>query len=363
MFEQELDKQNLPLELKYLSIVESALNPRARSRVGATGLWQFMYPTGKMYGMDVTSFVDERSDPLRSTKAAAKYLGSLYTVFNDWDLALAAYNSGPGNVSKAIRRSNGSRNYWNIRHNLPRETAGYVPAFLATMYIFEFAEEHGFNYQKTALPYLETDTIHIKQTIGFKQLSELLDIPIEELQFLNPSYKMDMIPFIEDKKYTLRLPVYTLGAFLSNEDRIYAYAKSELNTKEKPVFETRNYTENQLTYRVKSGDYLGKIAERHNVSVANLKKWNNLKSNNIKIGQRLIIHKSGAGAVATSSTNNNQNTAQKQTTSSEYTVKQGDTLWSIAQKFPGVSVENIKTWNNISGTTVKPGMKLKIQKG
>src|SRR5690606_13901135 len=165
LFEQELDNQNVPLELKYLAIVESALNPRARSRVGATGLWQFMYGTGKMYDLDVSSYVDERSDPINSTKAASLYLKKLHDIFNDWDLALAAYNSGPGNVNKAIRRSGGYKNYWNIRRNLPRETAGYVPAFLATMYIFEYAEEHGFTRQVTDRPYFETDTVHVKSTI------------------------------------------------------------------------------------------------------------------------------------------------------------------------------------------------------
>ena len=211
MFEQELDNQNVPLELKYLAIVESALNPRARSRVGATGLWQFMYGTGKMYDLDVSSYVDERSDPINSTKAASLYLKKLHGIFNDWDLALAAYNSGPGNVNKAIRRSGGYKNYWNIRRNLPRETAGYVPAFLATMYIFEYAEEHGFTRQVTDRPYFETDTVHVKSTITFNQISELVDVSEEELMFLNPAYKLKVIPYVKDKNYALRLPVRCIG--------------------------------------------------------------------------------------------------------------------------------------------------------
>src|SRR5690554_333438 len=290
MFEEKLAQHNLPMELKYLAIVESALNPKARSRVGATGLWQFMYPTGKMYGLEVSSYVDERSDPIRSTEAACEYLKSLYNVFGDWDLALAAYNSGPGNVSRAIRRSGGETNYWKIRNNLPRETAGYVPAFLATMYIFEYAEEHGFKLPKTAIPYLATDTIRIKETIRFKDISELFDIPIEELRFFNPSYKLDIIPYIENKNYTLRLPVDALGSFVSNEASIYAYVRAD---EEKSKYPELVKQESQITYKVKKGDYLGKIANRYGVTVNNLKKWNNLKSNNLKVGQRLVIFTQG----------------------------------------------------------------------
>ena len=360
MFEQELDKHNLPLELKYLAIVESALNPRARSRVGATGLWQFMFPTGKMFGMDVSSYVDERSDPLRSTKAACKYLSSLFTVFKDWDLALAAYNSGPGNVSKAIRRSGGETNYWRIRHNLPRETAGYVPAFLATMYIFEYAEELGFNTNKMKKPYFETDTIHIKQTLTFQQISEILDLPVEELKFLNPSYKLDVIPFIEGKNYTLRLPVDVLGTFVSNEDLVYAYIDAE--SKSTVTTLPQNISQNhQVTYRVRNGDFLGKIARDHGVTVNSIKQWNSLKSNTLKIGQRLSLFPSPSNASPTTTAVSQNNTTTHST--KEYTVKSGDTLWSIAQKFPGVSMENLKKWNGISGNVLKPGMKIKILKG
>lgn len=356
MFEQELDRHNLPLELKYLAIVESALNPRARSRVGATGLWQFMYPTGRMYGMEVTSYVDERSDPLKATESAAKYLGSLYNMFNNWDLALASYNAGPGRVSNAIRRSGGETNYWKMRHNLPRETAGYVPAFLATMYIFEYAEEHGFKLPKSGLPYYETDTIHVKQTLKFADLSELLDIPMEELRFLNPSYKLDIIPYIEGKNYYLRLPNDVLGVFASNEDLVYAYidSKAEKNNKPVPEFYAQ---EEQITYRVKSGDFLGKIANQYGVTVNNIKTWNNLRSNNLRIGQRLIIYPRGQRTTSTAVAQNNN------ATPGEYIVRQGDTLWSIANKFPGVTIENLKNWNGISGTTLRPGMKLKLSGG
>ena len=204
MFEQALDKYNIPLELKYLAIVESALRPTAESRVGATGLWQFMFSTGKMFGLNVNSYVDDRSDPLKATDAACKYLQALYKRLGDWDLALAAYNSGPGNVSKAIRRSGGRINYWNIRQHLPRETAGYVPAFLATMYIFEYSKQHGFNSDGPRIPYIATDTIHIKKQIALEHVVHLTDIDLAEVAFLNPQYKLGIIPVVKNQTYTLK---------------------------------------------------------------------------------------------------------------------------------------------------------------
>ena len=355
MFEREFDNYNIPLEMKYLSIVESALKPRARSRVGATGLWQFMFATGKQYGLDVSSYVDERSDPIKSTESAAKYLSKLYKIFGDWDLALAAYNSGPGNVNKAIRRSGGNKNYWNIRHNLPRETAGYVPAFLATMYIFEFADEHGFRPDKPQFNYIETDTVHVKQMITLDQVSETTGVKIEVLQYLNPSYKLDIIPFIKGKNYTLRLPKKEMGVFVNNEEKIYALAKADFNKREKPMPQYAK-ANSKTTYRVRSGDYLGKIARKYGVRVSQIKRWNGLRSNNLKIGQRLTIYPSTP--VASSSTKKQPVNPNAKT----YKVKSGDSLWSIAQKFPGVSIQNIKDWNDISGTKLKPGMTLRISK-
>ena len=362
MFERELDLYDIPLEIKYLAIVESALKPRAKSRVGATGLWQFMFSTGKMYGLDVSSYVDERSDPIKSTEAAAKYLAKLYEIFGDWDLALAAYNSGPGNVTKAIRRSGGYKNYWNIRHNLPRETAGYLPAFLANMYIFEYAEEHGFKKYKPQTAYFETDTVRVKHMITLDQVSEVTGTPIEELQFLNPSYKLDIIPFIKDENYTLRLPIDVIGEFVNNEEKIYAFAKAEFDEREKPLPQLIE-ADQKLTYRVKSGDYLGKISRMYGVRVSDIKRWNGLRSNNISIGQRLTIFPRRPHVSAPSSS---VATTKPKPVSGEvitYTVQSGDSLWSIAQKFSGVSVQNIKDWNGISGNNLKPGMKLKIAKG
>ena len=289
LFEESLDNYDIPLEVKYLAIVESALKPRAKSRVGATGLWQFMFGTGKEYGLNVSSYVDERSDPVKSTEAASKYLAKLYEIFGDWDLALAAYNSGPGNVTKAIRRSGGYENYWNIRPHLPRETAGYLPAFLATMYIFEYAEEHGFIREKPNFHYIETDTIHVKKMVMLDQVSELLDLPIEQLQFLNPSYKLDIIPYIKGENYTLRLPREAVGRFVNNEEKIYAFIQEEIDKREKPLPQFFD-SSSKLTYRVRSGDYLGKIARQFGVRVSQLKSWNGLRSNNLRIGQRLTIY-------------------------------------------------------------------------
>tara|TARA_R110002051_G_scaffold127250_1_gene200924 strand:- start:1115 stop:2746 length:1632 start_codon:yes stop_codon:yes gene_type:complete len=357
MFEQELANYDIPLELKYLAIVESALNPRAKSRVGATGLWQFMYPTGKMYKLDVSSYVDERSDPIKATKAACEYLSKLYEIFGDWDLVLAAYNSGPGNVNKAIRRSGGYENYWNIRPYLPRETAGYVPAFLATMYLFEYAKEHGLKGKNVERPYFETDTIQVKHLITFDQISKLVNVTTEELEVLNPSYRLNIIPYVEDKKYALRLPLNAIGKFVTNEDSIYAYVEEELKAEEK-VLPQFVKTQDQIRYKVKSGDFLGKIAERYGVGVSEIKRWNGLRSNNLKIGQRLIIYSKKPVSVTT---NNTQKTSTKKAltdASKVHTVQQGDSLWTISKKYPGISVENLRKWNGISGNNIKLGTKL-----
>ena len=373
MFEEHLAKYNIPLELKYLAIVESALNPKAKSRVGASGLWQFMYPTGKQYNLEVNSYVDERHDPLKATEAACQYLSHLYEIFGDWSLVLASYNAGPGNVSKAIRRSGGSQNYWNIRKFLPRETANYVPAFLATMYIYEFKKEHGILPKKATLTYFETDTIMVKKQMSFKHISELLDIPVEQIEFLNPIYKLKVIPFEEDKAHYLRLPKNKMGLFVSNEEKVYAYlnyletfkektkseyiastskdsigtgADSTSTAVSKPKFERKTQF-----HTIKSGESLGKIADKYNVSISSLKSWNKIKGNTIQAGKKLKIY---------SDKKITENSEQKTTKNGTYTVKNGDSLFSISKQFPGVSIEDLKKWNDISGDNIQPGMKLKI---
>jgi len=289
LFEQILDENDLPLELKYLAIVESALDPKARSYVGAKGLWQFMYSTGKSFGLEVNNYVDDRSDPLKSTKAAAAYLKQLYRIFDNWDLALAAYNSGPGNVSKAIRRSGGYTNYWNIRPYLPKETADYVPRFYAILYLFEHAKEHGLSAESLERTYLETDTIHIKRSITFDHLAKELPITRDQLAILNPSYRMATIPYIEGKDYALRLPKALIGEFISAEGEVYALAKKQENALEKPLAALVSGPE-RLRYRVKSGDALSIIADRYGVSVKQIRSWNNLSGNIIRVGQRLTIY-------------------------------------------------------------------------
>jgi membrane-bound lytic murein transglycosylase D len=363
LFEKELDAQNVPLEIKYLAIVESALNPLARSRVGATGLWQFMFQTGKLYGLELNSYVDDRSDPVKSTVAATRYLSDMYQIFGDWDLVLAAYNSGPGNVNKAIRRSGGYQNYWNLRPYLPRETQGYLPAFLATMYIFEYAEEHGFQKGREQISLFETDTIVVKQTLPLKKVSEILNISEEDLAFLNPSYKIKTVPYVKGKAYTLRLPKMHAGLFVNNESDIYAYLQGESEKTEKPLPEFTDVS-SSVVYKVRSGDNLGAIANKYGTTVSNLKRWNGLKSNMLRIGQRLTVYAKNPNVTTVKVSNTASVNPQKNAESDNerhYIVRSGDSLWSIAQKFPGVSVEDIKKWNDIRGNQLKPGMKLKLK--
>ena len=365
MFEEHLAKYDVPLEIKYLAIVESALNPRAKSRVGASGLWQFMYPTGKQFNLEVNSYVDERFDPLKATEAACQYLSSLYKIFGDWSLVLASYNAGPGNVSKAIRRSGGSQNYWNIRRNLPRETANYVPAFLATMYIYEYKKELGIVPKKAQVAYFETDTIKVKREMSFKQVSELFDIPQEQVEFLNPIYKLNIIPYNEDKPHYLRLPKDKIGLFVSNEEAVYAYidyvknggekAENEVVAENSSPEETKvvvyeeTKTKSKLAYHsVRRGESLGLIAQKYGVTVTELKRWNNLKSSTITAGKKLKVYSTKEESYKPS-----------KSSQSVYTVRSGDSLYTIAKKFPGVSAEDLKKWNGISGNNIKPGMKLK----
>jgi membrane-bound lytic murein transglycosylase D len=284
-------------------------------------------------------------------------------------MVLAAYNCGPGNVSKAIRRSGGSQNYWNIRKNLPKETANYVPAFLATFYIYEFKKEHGIMPKKAPLTYFETDTIMVKKQMSFKQISELLDIPMDQLEFLNPIYKLKVVPFEADEPHYLRLPKNKIGLFVSNEEKIYAYLNYLESDKEKTKYiastsrdsvssstdsayvSKPKYERKTQFHTIKSGESLGKIADKYNVSISELKKWNGLKGNTIQAGKKLKIYSDKKVIVNSDSKSNNDGT---------YTVKSGDSLFSISKQFPGISIEDLKKWNDISGDNIQPGMKLKI---
>ncbi len=363
IFEEKLAKYDIPLEMKYLAIVESALNPRAVSRAGAGGLWQFMYSTGKVYGLEINNYVDERFDPIQETEAACKHMQDLYKIFKDWNLVLAAYNSGAGNVSKAIRRSGGYTNYWNIRPYLPRETAGYVPLFQATLFLGEYAQEYGITTKISDFHYIATDTIQIKQTITFDQISRLLKIDVAELEFLNPQYKLNTIPYVEGQNYTLKLPIELIGVFVSNESIINELVQKELNRKEKPLpkfYKLNNY----IVYRVRGGDYLGKIARKFHVSVSKIKRWNHLRSNRLRIGQKLKIF--SRYAIATSSKRINKSKKKKEYKNKGkyviYRVKKGDTLWGITQKYK-ITISQLRKWNNLKKSqALKPGMTLKIYK-
>lgn len=406
MFEEALAKQNVPLEIKYLAVVESALNPKAVSRMGATGLWQFMYQTGKLYNLKIDSYIDERSDPLKSSEAAAQYMTNMYAIFGDWDLVLASYNSGPGNVTKAIRRSGGQQNYWNIRKNLPKETQGYVPAFLATMYIYEYHNEHGIKPDRALVKQFATDTIMIKKQMSFKQISDLLDVPVAQLQLLNPSYKLNVIPFYQDQAHFLRLPKEKIAIFASNEDKIYGYAQRELDLRERPfqvtkaivLNDTMNYSVQRITlpktkyYTVRRGDNLGEIAEKYNVSIANLKKWNRLKGNAIARGKslKIITNESFVKTIrkesktdripsetiadnkqiAASETKINKEDKTKKSIKTDtlssnvaayYIVQKGDNLGNIAKK-NNVTVEEIKEWNHLSNINIQFGTSLQVAK-
>lgn len=293
IFEEALDAYNLPLELKYLPIIESALNPSAVSRAGATGLWQFMLTTGKLYGLESNSLVDERRDPIKATWAAARYLKDMYDIYQDWNLVIAAYNCGPGNINKAIRRAGGKTDYWEIYNYLPRETRGYVPAFIAANYVMTYYCKHNICPMETNIPQT-TDTVQVNHNLHFQQIADICHVPLEEIKSLNPQYKRSIIPG-ESKPRTLRLPTEAISTFLDNQDTIYTHRSTELFKKRRTVASVnqQTYTGNgKLTYyRIRQGDTLGSIARKFGVSVRQLRKWNGLRNNRIRAGKRLKIYK------------------------------------------------------------------------
>lgn len=363
LFEQTLDKYNMPLELKYLAVVESALNPTARSRVGAAGLWQFMYSTGKLNGLSVNSYVDERHDPIKSTEAACRYLTTLYNIFGDWNLALAAYNSGPGNVNKAIRRSGGQTNYWAIRPFLPRETAGYVPAFIAVNYIMNYHEEHLLFATDIKPSFFSTDTVVIREKVSFEQLSKLIAMDEEELLFLNPAYRYKVIPKVSNHAYRIVLPSDKVGLFIANEDSIYSIAENDF-AKNKTVAPAVVEMNDRIRHKVRRGEVLGTIAEKYGVSVSSIRRWNGLRGNTIRVGQRLTIYPRRMPSSSTVASNSSSSSQTKTSTDGKYEmyrVRSGETFYSIARKYPGVSAQNIMSWNGINNAKrLKVGMTLKI---
>ena len=369
LFEEIFDEYGLPKELKAMAVIESALNPRAVSRARAKGMWQFMYNTGKMYGLEMTSYVDERYDPLTSCRAAARLLKDSYMIFGDWSLAIASYNCGAGNVSKAIRRSGGKTDFWEIYNYLPRETRGYIPAFIAALYTLNYYPEHGIVPTQVSLP-AHVDTFHVNKNVHFGQISETIGIPMETLRDLNPQYLYDIIPGT-DHTYILNLPhQYTL-AYVDVQDTVYRYKDSVFFSPVavQKIKETGGSGEQRVIHKVKSGETLSSIASKHRTTVANIKRWNNLKGNTIHVGQRLYIYGSAgrpsgstggksAGTATSSSKSANQAAAAATST---YTVKKGDTLGGIAKK-TGVSLNTIYKLNGLnSKSKIYPGMKIRTK--
>jgi len=371
-FEDIFMEYDLPQELKALAVVESALNTRAVSRAKAKGMWQFISTTARHYNLEMTSYVDERFDPIKSCRAAAQYLRDAYDIFGDWSLAIASYNCGSGNVNKAIRRSGGGKDFWDVYNYLPRETRGYVPAFVAALYVLNYYPEHNIVPTPIALP-AHVDTFMINRNLHFGQISENIGVSMEELRDLNPQYLYDIIP-ADSHEYLLRIPYNYTIAFVDKEKDMYGY-------KDSVYFDTVKMKQIQngtvasvgdgsyTTYKVKSGDTLGGIARRYGTTVNNLKSWNNLHSNTIRVGQRLRIYGKGAApstSTASSSSSSSSSQAAVATTTSggyvTYTVKKGDTLWAISNKFDGVTLHDIMTLNGFTNSTkIYPGMKIKIK--
>jgi len=334
MFERELDQYNLPLEFKYLAIVESALNPKARSRSGASGLWQFMYLTGRQYGLEVTSYMDERQDPLKATKSACEYFVSLYDTFGDWNLVLAAYNGGPGYLQRKIA-SVGSSDFWELYPHLRKETRNYVPTFIAVNYAMQYAAEHDIAFVNPKIIFEEIDTLILKREVEIKVLTELLCVNEQTINYLNPAYKKSIFP----KGAVLTFPSNTVHDFKLNETTNYIFIDA-VGNKEILIDEER------IVYRVDKGDYLGRIAKAHNVHVFEIKQWNKLKSTKLDIGDKLVIYvKKGKHLT----------TEKKILGNNKYIIQKGDTLWDIAKKHNGLSVWKIKALNNMENDNLKPG--------
>ena len=357
MFEEILDEYDLPLELKYLAVVESALHPKAGSRAGAKGLWQFMYRTGKAYGLQVTSYVDDRYDPYKATIAACRHLEDLHDIYQDWSLALAAYNSGAGNVNKAIRRAGGVRNYWAIWPFLPRETRGYVPAFIAVNYVMSFAAEHNLYPVDPGILYNGIDTIHVYDVLSFDQISEFLDIPMDDIEFLNPSFKMGIIPANAQSTYVLRLPRKDVGEFVSNEKEIYNFKTKNGIEREKLLAQIKKAKERDIHY-VRSGETLGHIARRYRTSVSNLKSWNNLRGSTIYPGQKIIVY---ANPNAKNKSSGKSTAIKRSGEQSYHTVKNGENLGLIAKKYRCTTTD-LMQWNNLKSSKIYPKQKLIVYK-
>ncbi len=364
IIEEELDRQGLPLELKYLAIVESALNPTAVSRMGATGFWQFMLRTGKIYGLTINSVIDERMDPRKSTRAMCEYFKDMYALYGDWMLAIAAYNCGPGNINKAIRRSGGKRDFWEIFPYLPRETRSYVPFFIAAFYSMEYYREHDIRPSAIHIP-IATDTVHLARRCTTRELAEITSVSLDTIELLNPMYKKGIIPGNQQSQVIV-LPAQAAIDFASNKEKYFAsHHKSEAKVEDSaPDIEEEQAadSEREVTYRVRRGDSLGSIARRYHVTTAQIKEWNGLRSNMIHPGQKLVIRTGAKASVsaAKSGTSSKKKSSTRQQSARYYTVKRGDTLSGIAAKYKGVTVTQIKRANNLRSNNIRPGQRLLI---
>jgi len=389
MIEDIFDYHGLPAELKYMAVIESALNPNAVSRVGATGMWQFMYSTGRAYGLTINSVVDERRDPVKATHAAARYLKDLYGIYKDWGLVIAAYNCGPGNVNKAIRRSGNRKDYWEIYYRLPRETRGYLPGYIAATYAMNFYEEHNIRPFPVNFP-VATDTVMINRDIHFDQISKVLAVPVSELRALNPQYRTNIIPG-KSKEMALTLPMIYVCDFIELQDSIAAFmAEVYFNPENKTASPTSSTYippdikgKEKLVYTVKEGDNLGYIASWYNIGLSDLRYWNNIYRNTIRIGQKINVFVDPSKKEYYSVVNNlsfeeKQGRIGKKITAAipqasvsdssdqsyiYYTVRNGDTVWDIAKKYEGVSANEILSLNGIEQAgKIHVGQKLKIKK-
>lgn len=353
IFEEIFDKYGLPKELKAMAIIESGFNPVARSRVRAMGMWQFMYRTGRMYGLTMNSYVDERLDPIKACDAAARYLRDSYIVFGDWALAISSYNCGSGNVLKAIRRCGGSTKFWDLYRYLPRETRGYVPAFVGALYLLKYYKDYNIVPEAPYSLPPQVDTFEIKKNLHFGQISELVGVPMETLRLLNPQYIKDIIPGNE-KTYILTIPHQYTATFVDHEKDIYNYKDSVFFN---PIVYSKLQEERALSkggsivHRVKKGETLGRIAGKYGVSVSQIMNWNHLKSSKkLRIGQRLEIYRNGGGSQTSASGS-----------PAYYTIKKGDTLSKIASRNK-TSVNELLKLNNMSlKSKLIPGKELRIK--
>jgi membrane-bound lytic murein transglycosylase D len=404
IFEAELDRMDMPIELKYLPVIESALIPNARSRVGATGLWQFMLPTGKMYGLDVTSYVDERRDPYKATHAACRYLKNMYKTYGDWLLVIAAYNCGPGNVNKALARNGGRGNFWEIRQHLPQETRGYVPAFIAAAYVFNFHAEHNIFPRYVDFTFQQDTLMVVREKISLVEFARATGTDFYVLKDLNPELKLDIVPY-SDEPYVLRVPMRTGQVYAAYRDSIqaamarinadtvrFAYDTNRVSKLTNTVFQQESPSavaesrpsgtstaQGVLVYhKVRPGDVVGKLATKYHVSTKQIQSWNGLRGYTIKSGQKLKIYvperyanvekseseaKTATASAATSTASAKASptaSAAKEASTKYHTVQSGDTLWEIANSYT-VSVEKIMELNNLSNNRLEVGQKLRVQ--